>query len=291
MNKFFLHDYPVIKTKYDLAKILPETETLAEAKKANAKLIRRLKKGDGRSKKVAKKLSRCTKRRRCWLDACHVCRRLVGRWYGSEVLPLFEDQDLLLVTLVPVARSLPAGKLHLFDPLKMKGVLSKKFALPGLEKAVVVGGIDISFNIHSDDAWSPRWQPHFHLIVAGITRKELWAVLRPQFKKNEAAPRPTHAKPVTDPPEAVSYTFKSFFCRRVSYIDENGTNQARNVSLKSKEMEEAALFSDTIKITDRLFLRNVRRHGKRLVIKANISSRINGRRQKHGSKKHKQFKE
>ncbi|PCI41459.1 MAG: hypothetical protein COB46_03580 [Rhodospirillaceae bacterium] len=291
MRIFFLHDYPVIKSGYDLAKLLPEIETLAEAKKAKAKLIRRLSKGNRKSRRLAKKLRRCKKRHRCWSDMCQVCKRLFGRWYGAQVIPLFEGQDILLVTLVPEKNSRPPGELNLLEPLKMKGALSKKFALPGLEKAIVIGGIDISFNVHSDNAWTPRWQPHFHLIVAGISKKDLWAVLRPRYKKSIEIPRPTHSKSVTDLPEAVSYTFKSFFCRRVSYIDENGEKQARSVSLKVHEMEEAAVFGDTIKITDRLFLRNVRHYGKRLVITSKNSSRNTAQGRKYRFRGHKKGKE
>ncbi len=285
--KFFLSDYPKIKSKYDVAKIIPDVEPLAKMKKERAKLIRRLNKGrkrkkkllrrlkmGKRKKKLAKKLQRCKKQRRCWSDSCQVCRRLFKRWVASEVLPQLKKQDLLFVTLVPVKRSRPLGELHLFEPLKMKGALSKQFSRPGLKDVVVIGSIDISYNVHTKGLWAPRWQPHFHLIVAGISKKKLRAILKPLYKIDESVSRPTHFKPVTDLPEAVSYAFKTYFSRRNSYIDKHGKTQTESVALKPKEMEEAALFSDTIKTTDRFFRRNVDRFGKRLAIKFNNSVRI-----------------
>ena len=277
-RKFFLDEYPKIKREFDLQRRnLEQFETFDKAKEARDKLIRRLRKGGHEHQKLAKKLSRCKKGRRCWSGACPVCMRRFRRWFASQALSIIKEQDApLLVTFVPSKVDLKRGQLLTLDVRKMIENLRKRLAHTDVANVIVLGAVDISFNVSDNNHDDGYWQPHFHVVATGVSKHTLKTVLDPIYNREDNTPRPLKIKHVRENlPRTILYTFKPGFSRRSRFKKLEGGPGTKTLPLKPPEVREAALFADSISITDRQFLRNIRRHGQQLIVRRNFGDNDN----------------
>ena len=241
-----------------------ETPTITKERSEN--LIKILEKGEPQHQDIAKKLQHCDEGGRCLLPICPRCLRQVRRWFVSEAMQCLHGEDLLAVTLVPAEHAIPPGELEHFDLINFKETLSRQLSRAGLGDAIVIGGVDFSFCERSDGEFEPHWRPHFHLIVANTEADQIRSGLKRHYPSAESVSRPIKIQEVEGLMGAISYAMKPFFTRRVSYVDNNEKIRHRKYPLKNDQTREISEFMSRLTITDRMFLKNVRRRGNRLIV-------------------------
>ncbi len=131
---------------------------------------------------------------------------------------------------------------------------------------ISINGVDLSFNESSEGKWASHWQPHFYAVVLSANEpKQVKAELGKFFPADESVRVPVHVKRLNDPMRPVSYLWKPFFQRRVSYIATNGRLAARKLPLRPDQVREVALFFGEKAPTERLLFTGIRRRGQHLV--------------------------
>lgn len=243
-------------------------ETHQEAVKRRDKLITTLTRSTGDDKALAKNLRRCKKERRCQIEACPICMRHFRIWLlreGQMVLEEGRRRRWYACTIVPAGLRVPPGELASFDPKKYVKKVQRKLRYSRLKGALVIGGIDFSFNTKNNK--DLHWQPHLYLLIStGRSRKSKEQIrrgLERVFEWEPTADKPYNSKRVYSPRGALSYAYKALFGRRSGYRA-NGRANTRDLPLKSPEQREIASFLSGYRPGDRLILRGMRRDGKRL---------------------------
>jgi hypothetical protein len=170
--------------------------------------------------------------------------------------------DWTRASVIPSGLAVPPGRLDSVNVPKLVKALRKRIERsPYLRNRVVIGGLDVSLNLKENVV--ERWQPHLYLLIGGKKGRKLKEAVKEAFPPEETAKRAYRFRPVTDPPAAISYAYKSIFNRRSSY-EKNGKPRTRNLALKSAEERELCTFLDGFPMGARLILRGVRRNGKKL---------------------------
>lgn len=233
--------------------------------------------------KLRRRLEACKKDRRCASGACPTCRRQVRRWFVGQALELLEHirthmphlltTPILAVTIIDRQDQRPQGELHTLDMTAMVKRIRKLVERAGLGPVVIFGGVDFSFNIDDTglDRWDPHWCPHLHLVVIGVPRKVLKKALGPHFIADRTVKRPFYVKEVKgtgdDFVRKSSYCLKNVFNKIPRFIGAaTGKEHNKKYYLIRELAAELAAYLDRYQLTDRLFLRNIRRHGWRLVL-------------------------
>ncbi|TAN77819.1 MAG: hypothetical protein EPN20_01545 [Magnetospirillum sp.] len=222
---------------------------------------------------MAEQLASCKKGERCGCGACPICLRRVRCWLSGALY-------LLLITLgwtrgqgyavsvIPTWLACQAGHLSVSALLRAEHRIRKAISRSVLCDLVIVGGWDFSWNEDSDGAWGPHWQPHLYLVFLGaVTRAQIERELKRIFPGSPTTPKPVACEPLKDPVEVITYAFKACFFRRIGYVrKDNGKRDTRkDLPLRPAQERELLTVLDQLTITGRLFLRNVRRRGGRLV--------------------------
>lgn len=253
-------------------RIRKKFETLLQGETRRDSLAGVLENGDAGHHKLGRQLRHCWDDTRCGLPCCPLCLRqfrihLVHR-AARHLRKSFSKGTLRAVTLVAAWGRFAPGELHLLSERDLKQELLDTLRSAGLDPYAVIGGPDISFNEHSGGLWESHWQVHWHLLFADmdLSDEQFKGRLRPYFPMTDTIPRPMKVETVDDLLGAISYVYKSFFERRVSYIDSDGHKNTRSaLPLKAGQQRELALALSNHTFTDRLFLRGFRRRGQRLV--------------------------
>lgn len=271
---------PLPPAQYDIARLTKNCEpknrfeTCVQVRNRREKLVRLLENGDKDAQRVAKRLKRCKPQRRCGSGACPVCCRKFRRWWVGEVLNLLSpthgvkgngDAVALTITLVNREHRRAAGQLHTLDLKKLIDQYRTQFKRANLDAAVVVGAVDFSFNVDGLKRWEPHWSPHLYLIVRGAASEAVRERLKRYLIADDAVPRPIRKRTMKDTVKAASYAWKSAFFQRNSFLDGAGTLNSWPYPMKAPQVRELMVYLDRYQPTDRLFLRNVRRHGWTLV--------------------------
>src|SRR4051794_15506362 len=222
-------------------------ETIQEAERRRKQHIRTLEAANDRAcTRLARKLKRCKKGKRCGSGACAVCSRLGRVWYGDAAADALAGLSLLAVTIALAGCSLPAGSLLQADTKKLKDLCRKRVGRSGLGDRLVIGVIEWSANSDSATPNRVSWFPQLHLTVsadpkkapkddARLVRERLKAV----FPKGDGVPRPVMVKPVHDLLGWLSYGTKPYYGARVGYVGDNGRLQTKKQGLRAKEQREA----------------------------------------------------
>ena len=179
------------------------------------------------------------------------------------------------ISIVLPGTAVPMGKLHTLNLSALESRVRRLLRKTSLQDQPLIGGWDLSLNEAAGTKSSLHWAPQLFIVAPYLTdrlraRKEFSGLLIP----NQDTPRPIKISPLTDPFGAVTYSMKSSFYRRISYIDKNGRRNTRHLPLRPFQERELLLFLDQIGIAARLFLLNVRRRGYQLVVEPSVSSPI-----------------
>lgn len=263
---------PLPPNRNDPAHQLPKFETEDGARWWRNERARMLVVGRNANPVLSEKLYSCSQRQRCGSAACPECMRQFRRWITGASMGLLDDTGCshgtgFAITVVPEWAAQEPGKLASFDLDLANGRIRTALARSTCRDALVIGGWDFSFNSHSDKEWPPRWQPHLYLLFPMVKDKEeLRAALDGTFPPSERNPRPIKIKPLIKSMEAITYAIKGVFKPRTSYIGDDGRcNTRTSLPLPPPLERELLTYLDGLGITDRMFLRNVRRRGCRLV--------------------------
>ena len=278
-----------ILKKYSLKSHLPTFETLKTCKTRREKILNIMEKHQIVSQTTKERFVSCSKDNLCLLPYCPYCMRKTRMWFANEVAKILNqsDEPCYSATFITKSMQFKQNKLHKLDLKKEINSLRKVFER-NLPKAIVAGGVDFSFNTFSKGLkLSSRWQAHYHLIIQGVSRKEVEKAFKAFKKKNrvKSIKLPLVVKEIkrndnSDLLNCISYSIKSDYYCRSAYIDEN-SNQTSSKNNFDRYMPELIQFLDSIAIQNRFFFRNIRKHGSRLV-----SSRKIKDLKKYGFKPH-----
>lgn len=252
--------------RYDIATLVADFETFEDASDRSKQLIKTLRGGDRQAQRLARRLAKCRKMRRCGISVCPKCLRPFRRWYVGQILRLVEGDDVVhAATLIPDVLY-RAGELYEFDLRTAKRTFQRQLARTDLADCQVFGGIDISMNIgpRKRKKW---WQYHYDVLIVGASKKEIAKALRPYFPITIDTPRPILIREVTvDLPRRASYCLKAYFERRVRYRDDRGhLNVSPNGRrLKPDELRELAVHVAEFSVADRMVIRGARRYSDQL---------------------------
>jgi hypothetical protein len=94
-----------------------------------------------------------------------------------------------------------------------------KYALRAASVPWLVGGVDLSFNEHATGRYAPGWCWHVHGFVATNNIVKLRNRLKRRFPPTDAVPRPVKVVAWDGRFEALKYTLKNDFERRVGRDD------------------------------------------------------------------------
>jgi hypothetical protein len=188
-------------------------------------------------------------------------------WRVAEAIKEhFPDEPLFAVTTVSEPGQFAVGDLGSASFSDWKQETRQNLVRAGLGDFSVIGGGCISYNEYSGNLLPSYWQVHGHYIFIGGTKNGIHRRLRKVYRPTDNTPQAVSVVAVTDLLGAISYTYKSVFPRRVSYVDDHGHRNTRGgLPIDKPHLQELALFMATQKFSDRLFLRGFRRRGHILV--------------------------
>ena len=135
------------------------------AKQRRACDIRLLEAGQPEVQRLARKLRRCKKGKRCRSWACDVCVRFGRVWYADAAADALAGLPLLAVTIALAGCSLPAGGLLQADTKKLKDLCRKRIDRAGLGDRLVISAVEWSANSDSAAPNEVSWFPQLHLTV------------------------------------------------------------------------------------------------------------------------------
>jgi hypothetical protein len=258
--------------RHDPACKLDDFETKADADSWRKKRSHMFRSGRNANLSIAETLADCTYAHPCGSPACPSCMRQFRRYISGAFCSLLDEIGWskgtgYAVTAVPNWAVVTPGELVKFDMNKANIRVRKVLERSNIRDALVVGGWDFSCNSSSSQSGTKFWQPHLYLLFPLIEDKEeLRAALTRCFPSSELNPRPIYIEVLSDPLEAITYAFKGVFKLRTSYTDDNGRRNTRSRHRLPAPLERELLtYLDNTGMTDRMFLRNVRRRGCRLV--------------------------
>lgn len=258
---------------FDPRELLDGFETREQVEKRKVDLIRVLNAGDKRARAIAQVLAACSTGARCGLAICPYCMR---RFRAGFLIPKIcarvaewqEGTGLhgVAISAVPAELKLDSGELLNLDLAKMLDGFRQQLRRAGYGDGIAVVGVDLSFNEHSEGLWTPHWQPHFYVIVlTANSSKQVKADLEKYFASDESVRVPVKVNRLKHPMRAVSYLWKPFFQRRISYVAPNGRQAARKLPLRPKQLREVASYFADKAPTERLLFIGIRRRGQELV--------------------------
>lgn len=264
--------WPKPQQGHDPVHIYPGFETSCQSQEWRNQRALMLTKGKNANPALAEKLQACRKGSRCGSLACPECWRGGRRWETGAVMALLEKLGWspgqgYAFTAIPTWLACAPGHLETHDLHKTESRLRTALARSEIADLPIIGGWDFSFNEHGEGSWTPHWQPHLYLLLPTATNPELVKrSLESVLPRSEACPRPLKYRSIDDAVAAITYAFKGNFKRRISYFDKDDRLDSRQLPLRPEQERELLTYLDQLAMTDRMFLRNVRRRGGRLVM-------------------------
>lgn len=258
-----------------LGDLLPGFETHEEVLARRREIIRRLDGGDAdeSATQVRNVLHRCRKGGRCRSAACPVCTRTLRRFFIRDAIEL-------------VAKLQKEGEINGFHCHAFSAVLAEEqHALGQLAQAdlrlinerlqrrhsradlpLVFAGVDVSHNEDSAGRWPPHWQFQVYGIVVGLGFEGVKERLAGYYPSTDRIPRPLRVRFCSEIADALSYTLKAKFVRRVSYVDDTGRMNTRKTDLKPPQLRELAAWLGQYPVSSRYVLTGCRRSGDQIVL-------------------------
>jgi len=268
-----------ITEAFDPKYYLDQFETISVAKDRKEQYLKILKKGNRKARRLAKKLARCKKGRRCLSYACPECTRQFRRWLANQILDIFknyEDVDLSHITIIPDTRRFPLGELINLSPVDMVNAFTRQLKRCGLGHCLVVGAIDFDLCIHENDESSYAWQPHYHVITAHVPDKK-YSVFKRKFpvQRDLQILRPSLRRQIKNRMRQFTYMLKPFHCRRSSFYTAQGKlRHKKGLPLKPDHLRELLTYLDHFALTNFLVQQNVHRYGNVLKRKIPVDEKL-----------------
>ncbi|MBR0926340.1 hypothetical protein JQ561_06955 [Bradyrhizobium diazoefficiens] len=248
-----------INEDYDPAEKLAAFETRDQAHKRRRLLVSALPELGEAGRLLASRLDDC-RFNKCRSAGCPVCLRLFRRWWASTIAEyMARDPDYWFTVSIVPSDLFDVGHLHRFQWKLVKDRLRNQIARSPLKETVAFGGIDYNL-MHYDDGRSPKWRPHFYLLVNGGGESHIENVFNRHYPKDQDTPRPVVVTPQkTDEKDLVTtatYTFKARFKNRRPSTDARGNASTDSDDLALPHQAELAILLD-----QQGFLGRTIRHG------------------------------
>jgi hypothetical protein len=195
-NQFWYGDKaPSLGPSFTAAKTQRRRDTILAILQRAAKSKKRIglhKKGKALMK-LAKKLKMCRPSHRCGSQGCPLCARAFQRAKVAAQTQLIANLEqeklgkiLVMVTTIPLDRSLRPGELKKLDVNKENRWLKDKLRHHGI-KRLIVGAADLSWEKQNGKGY---WQLHWHLAMWTKKPKALTQKLKDLFPSVEKYNRP-----------------------------------------------------------------------------------------------------
>lgn len=194
-------------------------ETLSEAKYRNHIKIKAFRTSEyNKLHRLANKLERCRKGKRCRLLACSVCLRRFRLHYIKEHLPIWEKlMKQSPVHYISAINRVPVNA-NTDTLIGFKEWLEQCLKQYGFDQIPLVGGVDYSWNYENGQNYICQ---HFHFLVAVFDRKPLMECLKKSFFRDSTVSRPVYTKTLQDCSDlknALNYTIPAYFEKRCRYM-------------------------------------------------------------------------
>lgn len=209
---------------------------------------------------VAWTLEQCSAADPCNCEACLLCMRRFRWRLLNQSISQVHFGDWTAASIVPSGALVSIGELPSFDIRKHIRRWHKRIERNSLlSDCRIVGGIDISLNV--DRGRTVYWQPHLYILIGAEKSNQLRHAVMSAFPAEPMARRPYRFRSVKEQLEAISYSYKSTFYARHSYVNEEDEEVVEKSPLPEDAHRELLLFLSRYSLGDRLLLRKFRRHG------------------------------
>jgi hypothetical protein len=216
---------------------------------------------------LADKLDPCRPKHRCKSPACPECGAAGQRLMATATRQFLKAQanggTIVCVTVVPADGMIKPGKLNKADHERAIRRWKEKLGKAGV--TWFVGATDWSFNEDKQAKHKPRWSEHIYGITVTRDPEKLKKMLRGQFPKTKAIPRPVKVEEWDRNNKALRYILKPNFWRRIAndyaqrYNKKTGTTRScrgtDHQHLKSKQKRELLIHLGDVGIQSRLLMR------------------------------------
>lgn len=219
---------------------------------------------------VAKRLNECKRCEPCLSPACPVCSRAFQRLFVNltkDALGVGEKDrgrpPIVAITLVdPKANLKRIGDLDQHHLHNFYRRVRRALDLIGHDEPLIAA-LDISRNLEPDDDGCSKphcWSPHLHGFTRSADPRTLKRELLTRFASTATVPNPMRIKEHDGSNEGLSYACKPGFCRRISYLDEQGRRNTHRqpTSLKAREDVRLRIALNNLEFSDQLFLYRLR---------------------------------
>jgi hypothetical protein len=219
---------------------------------------------------LADRLQACRPHHRCRSAACPECARAGQRLIADAVrrflkAKVIEGAKIVCVTIVPKDGMIKPGKLRKADHERALRRWKERLGKAGV--TWFIGATDFSLNEHKRRAHGPQWSEHIYGITVIENPKKLKRLLKKQFPKAKAIPRPVKVVEWDGDRRALLYIAKPNFSRRIATDDGQRFNPKTGATrlchetdtqpLKSKQRRELLLHLEDVGMQSRLLLRYV----------------------------------
>jgi hypothetical protein len=254
-----------------LRRLLPKFETPQQVRERKARLVMDLRAGKRASRSVGRKLRKCRKNSPCGSSLCPRCLRQLRKSFIPGAIQAIDeagttndipDDQIVAFSAVLAEERYVCGDLHNADLRKINERIQRRHQRA--ELPLVLAGVDISYNEDSEKRWEPHWQLQVYGVCVGVDMAEVRRRLAKQYPANDTTPKPLRVRRCKNLAEALSYTIKPYFGKRVNYVDKTGRFNTRKVSLKRPQVQELATWINQYLLTARYALTGCRRYGKRI---------------------------
>ena len=193
----------------DIAKLRPSSlpkgkrfETVQDARIESERSELLLKKVGARGRRLGGQLQACRDdARNCDKPHCPVCARSFRRWFTGQLLRIAAKDDKPAAVVTVLLETAPFNRLENLDFESHRAALRKKLLRSGLDRSVVIGGVEIAYK-----GRNIGWVLHINLVVIHPDEAGLKRFLK-KFA-NSAIARPTLKSALVDSMEQLSYVLK-----------------------------------------------------------------------------------
>lgn len=263
-------------------------ETRDDVRSRRRSQLRRLARlGITKPQRRISKLTACVSDRGCenvgtCPAACHVASRIERARLMVRIWERLQDceGDQWLITIVNDAWRQDEGELYACNPATLLKWIDRRLDRLGRIKSNLKGvaGVDVSVNEREGECF---WQPHLHLLAAGVDKAKLKEAL--SLKTSPQTHKPVMFKPVqrSELATSVGYVLKRTVEKRVAYLDEEGRQRQRSVKVPSNAVAEHDIWLLRQSVTERFRVIGMRLSRRPLVDPTSFQPNVNVRRRSY----------
>jgi hypothetical protein len=231
---------------------------------------------------MAQLIADCRPNNRCLRGSCPECGRAFQRYSVSECESLLRGRHAMVASVID-SRISARNDLSELSTASLINRTKRCLKKNGVDLAV--GGVDFSFNEDQRGQFRSHWSSHLWLILPSRNQDRWEPALRAQNPPSEATPTPVMVLDWDQRNNALAYSLKTTFYRRISVYEQKQSRAkpTRNTNYQDLRVAEKIplyCYLDAIGLQSRLFLLGARPtatdRGIRLVeLRKSVKSRLN----------------